>query len=69
MLLADSGQVEPCFVEHLFQLSVGRPVDELDAETLEVLTTEFTGSGTDLAELLAAFVSTEAFAYRRVPTN
>lgn len=66
-LLADSGQLEPCFVRHFAQLALGRPLTPDDAPTVAALTDRFESTETDFLALLRDVVASESFRYRVVP--
>ena len=65
-MLAESGEVQGCFVDHFFRFAVGRPIAPQDAKTVATLRHHFEGTGTDFADLLLALASSEAFRYRVV---
>lgn len=65
-LLAESGEVESCFVEHFLQLAVGRPVLEEDDAALTRLVERFEESEFDFVALMVDLASSEAMRYRVV---
>ena len=67
-LLVGAGDLEGCFVDHLYRFAVGRPAGMDDAQTLERFQQDFIGDD-DLSTFLIGFVSVDAFRYRVVEEN
>jgi hypothetical protein len=64
--LTESGLVEACAVEHLFQYAVGRRVDDDDGALIAHLAEGF-ADGQRFDELVITMVSDDAFFFRREP--
>ncbi len=69
-MLTQSDQVGECVARHWFRFSYGRTESaELDACTMDTLTTRFEESGHDLRELMVNLTQTDAFLYRTAYAN
>ena len=64
-VLLDSGEFEPCFVDHFYRFAMGREAGPEDAATLESLVERF-ANGPDLVAFMIDFVSLDAFRHRVV---
>ena len=63
--MADSRDVQECYVKEWFRYGYGRGETKVDACTLETLDKAFWDKGGDVKELLVALTQTDAFLYRR----
>jgi len=63
--LADSQDVQQCYVKQWFRFGYGRSETKADKCTMEALATGFDGEGGDIQELLVGLTQTDAFVYRR----
>lgn len=63
-LLVESGRLETCLVERLYQAGLGRAPRSDDVSILEDLSTRFRDSGFRLRELVLDWVSSDAFRHR-----
>jgi hypothetical protein len=62
--LVESKAVETCMANHWFNYGFGRENGELDACTVETLSTNFAKTGGDLRQLLLTLVQTDAFFFK-----
>lgn len=62
--MADSKDVQQCYVKEWFRFGYGRGETKLDACTMETLNKTFDDSGGDIKELLISLTQTDAFLYR-----
>jgi hypothetical protein len=62
--LVQSKTVETCMANHWFNFGFGRENGELDACTVETLSTNFAKTGGDLRQLLLTLVQTDAFFFK-----
>lgn len=62
--MADSKDVQQCYVKEWFRFGYGRGETKVDACTLETLNGAFDESGGDIKELLISLTQTDAFLYR-----
>ena len=63
--MADSQDVQQCYVKEWFRFGYGRGESKVDACTIETLNKTFDDKGGDIRELLVALTQTDAFLYRR----
>ena len=63
--MADSRDVQECYVKEWFRFGLGRGETKADACTLETLDNAFWDKGGDIKEMLVALTQTDAFLYRR----
>ncbi len=63
--MADSQDVQQCYVKEWFRFGYGRGEAKVDACTIETLNKTFDDKGGDIRELLVALTQTDAFLYRR----
>jgi len=62
--MADSKDVQECYVKEWFRFGYGRGETKVDACTMETLNKAFDDSGGDIKELLISLTQTDAFLYR-----
>ena len=67
--LVESGKLEACAVEHVYQYAIGRRIEDADRALVERLATSFADSHFRFDELLVALVSSDAFFFRREPAE
>lgn len=67
-LLVDSGQLEHCVVTQVLTFALGRPLQRQERGLVDTLTEHMVDHGTQLTELLHAYVESDAFALRKEPT-
>lgn len=65
-LLVETGDLEGCFMQNVYQFAVGRPVTEDDAAVVAAMADRFEDQD-DFIELLRAFTTSEAFRHRVLP--
>ena len=65
-LLVDTGELEGCFMQNVYQFAVGRPVQDDDAPMVTAMTHTFEDQD-DFIRLLRAFATSEAFRHRVIP--
>jgi hypothetical protein len=63
--MADSEDVQGCYVKQWFRFGYGRSETKADACTVQTLQNGFFEQGGDIKELLVALTQTDAFLYRR----
>ncbi len=63
--MADSKDVQQCYVKEWFRFGYGRGEAKVDACTIDTLNKAFDDKGGDIRELLVALTQTDAFLYRR----
>ncbi|MEZ4307414.1 MAG: DUF1592 domain-containing protein [Polyangiaceae bacterium] len=63
--MADSEDVQACYVKQWFRFGYGRGEGKVDACTVKTLTDAFAENGGDIRELLVSLTQTDAFLYRR----
>jgi hypothetical protein len=63
--LADSQDVQRCYVTQWFRFGYGRSEAKTERCAIQTLSTQFEESGGDIRELLVALTQTDAFLYRR----
>jgi hypothetical protein len=63
--MADSEDVQRCYVKQWFRFGYGRAETQADACTVQLLQRGFVERGGDVKELLVALTQTDAFLYRR----
>ena len=63
--MADSQDVQQCYVKEWVRVGYGRGEAKVDACTIETLNKTFDDKGGDIRELLVALTQTDAFLYRR----
>jgi hypothetical protein len=68
-MLVDSDRVPRCVTSQLFQFAVGRPTRGNEAQAIDALAADFTAGGARLADILQAFVTSDAFALRKEPVR
>lgn len=67
--LVESETVHRCVARQWLRFALGRPVQELDARSLDHAYETYESSGRDLRELIVALTGTDAFLYRRLPAR
>lgn len=65
-LLVETGDLEGCFMQNVYQFAVGRPVSDDDADLVSAMTDRFEDED-DFIALLYAFTTSEAFRHRVLP--
>lgn len=63
--MADSEDVQQCYVKQWFRFGYGRGESKADACTVQTLQEAFVENGGDIKELLVALTQSDAFLYRR----
>jgi hypothetical protein len=63
--LADSADVQECYVKQWFRYGYGRSDTAVDKCAIRGLGEGFTESGGDIKELLVALTQSDAFLYRK----
>jgi hypothetical protein len=66
-MLVGSGALEPCMVDHLYQYTVGRPVEAEDQSAVDALTEDFLANRASFRELQIAIVADPRFGWRKLP--
>lgn len=64
--MADSEDVQDCYVKQWFRFGYGRGENKVDACTVDTLAKGFKENGGDIKELLVSLTQTDAFLYRPV---
>ena len=67
-LLVETGELEGCFMQNVYQFAVGRPVLEDDEPMVTAMTQTFEDED-DFVALLRAFATSEAFRHRVLPNE
>lgn len=67
-LLVETGQLEGCFMQNVYQFAVGRSVLDEDAPMIQAMTETFEERD-DFVQLLRAFATSSAFRHRVLPEN
>jgi hypothetical protein len=65
-VLASSEQVRACVAEQWFGFAFGRTPAEDDTCSFDAMALAFAESDQNIAELLVALITTDAFRYRRI---
>ncbi|HWB78313.1 MAG TPA: DUF1588 domain-containing protein [Nannocystaceae bacterium] len=67
-LLVDTGQLERCFVKSYYQFAIGRRVDDTDLAMVDELGSALEDDD-DVLALVLAYVGSEGFRHRRMPSE
>ncbi len=67
-LLVETGQLEGCFMQNVYQFAVGRSVSDEDAPMITAMTETFEDRD-DFVRLIRAFATSEGFRHRVLPTE
>ena len=67
-LLVETGQLEGCFMQNVYQFAVGRSVSDEDAPMIAAMTETFEDHD-DFVRLIRAFAISEGFRHRVLPTE
>jgi hypothetical protein len=67
-LLVETGELEGCFMQNVYQFAVGRPVLGDDAPMITAMTQTFEDED-DFVALLRTFATSEAFRHRVLPNE
>jgi hypothetical protein len=62
-MLVDTGELQGCFMRHYYQFAIGRELVAVDQDMVDALTVKFEADD-DLEQLVATFVSSDAFGHR-----